>query len=172
MSQFFLPFALTVTFALLASLFVALTVIPVLAYFFIGKVNIKVDENGELPETIWQRLYTPVLQLALRSRMTRWATMGIALVLFLASLSLVSKIPTQFLDTGSEAILAVTVSPPAGASSTAVLAAPSRSSSCCWPTRTCSWSRRASRATPTPAPRRSSPPSRVAPATAPRSPSA
>ena len=120
-SQFFLPFALTVTFALLASLFVALTVIPVLAYFFIGKVNIKVDENGELPETIWQRLYTPVLKLALRSRVTRWATMGIALVLFLASLSLVSQIPTQFLDTGSEAILAVSVSPPAGASSTAVL---------------------------------------------------
>ena len=121
-SQFFLPFALTVTFALLASLFVALTVIPVLAYFFIGKVNIKVDENGELPETIWQRMYTPVLQLALRSRVTRWATMGIALVLFLFSLSLVSQIPTQFLDTGSEAILAVTVAPPAGASSGAVLA--------------------------------------------------
>ena len=36
-SQFFLPFALTVTFALLASLFVALTVIPVLAYFFIAR---------------------------------------------------------------------------------------------------------------------------------------
>ena len=120
-SQFFLPFALTVTFALLASLFVALTVVPVLAYFFVGKVNIKVDENGELPETIWQRLYTPVLQLALRSRKTRWATLGIALALFLASLSLVSKIPTQFLDTGSEAILAVTVSPPAGASAAAVL---------------------------------------------------
>ena len=120
-SQFFLPFALTVTFALLASLFVALTVVPVLAYFFVGKIDIKLDENGELPETIWQRLYTPVLKLALRSRLTRWATMGIALVLFLASLSLVSQIPTQFLDTGSEAILAVTVSPPAGASSAAVL---------------------------------------------------
>ena len=34
-SQFFLPFALTVTYALLASLVVALTVIPVLAYFLV-----------------------------------------------------------------------------------------------------------------------------------------
>ena len=58
-SQFFLPFALTVTFALLASLVVALTVVPVLAYFFVRKVNIKVDRDGELPETIWQRIYTP-----------------------------------------------------------------------------------------------------------------
>ncbi len=120
-SQFFLPFALTVTFALLASLIVALTVVPVLAYFFVGKVNIKVDPDGELPETIWQRIYTPILKLSLRSRKTRWGTLAIALLLFVFSLSLVSRIPTQFLDTGSEAILAVTVSPPAGASSTAVL---------------------------------------------------
>ncbi len=34
-SQFFLPFALTVTFALLASLVVALTVVPVLGYFLV-----------------------------------------------------------------------------------------------------------------------------------------
>ena len=34
-SQFFLPFALTVSFALLASLVVALTVVPVLAYFLV-----------------------------------------------------------------------------------------------------------------------------------------
>ena len=38
-SQFFLPFALTVTFALLASLVCALTVVPVLAYFLIRDVK-------------------------------------------------------------------------------------------------------------------------------------
>jgi len=46
-SQLFLPFALTVTFALLASLVVALTVVPVLAYLFINKVSLNVDEDGE-----------------------------------------------------------------------------------------------------------------------------
>ena len=38
-SQFFLAFSLTITFALLASLIVALTVIPVLAYFLVGRVE-------------------------------------------------------------------------------------------------------------------------------------
>ena len=45
-SQLFLPFALTVTFALLASLIVALTVVPVLAYLFIDKVNVNVDATA------------------------------------------------------------------------------------------------------------------------------
>jgi HAE1 family hydrophobic/amphiphilic exporter-1 len=120
-SQFFLPFALAVTFALLASLGVALTIVPVLAYFFVRAVPIKVDATGELPETVWQRLYTPILRLALRSRITRWATLGIALALFVGSLALIPLLPTSFLDTGSEAILEVTVSPPQGASAEAVL---------------------------------------------------
>ena len=46
-SQFFLPFALTVTFALLASLVCALTVVPVLAYLLVDRVKIDVDEDGE-----------------------------------------------------------------------------------------------------------------------------
>ena len=46
-SQFFLPFALTVTFALLASLVCALTVVPVLGYFLIRTVKPAVDETGE-----------------------------------------------------------------------------------------------------------------------------
>ncbi len=120
-SQFFLPFGLTVTFALLASLFVALTVIPVLAYFFVRKVNIRRSPDGELPETLWQRLYTPPLRLALRSRATRWATLGITLALFLASLALVPLIPTGFISAGGEKILGVSVAPPANASTAAVI---------------------------------------------------
>jgi len=119
-SQFFLPFALTVTFALLASLLVALTVVPVLAYFLLGRVRIQLNAQGELPETIWQRVYTPILAAALRSKVTRWATLAIAAGLFVASTTLVGGIPTQFINAGSEKILGVTVSPPLGASSDAV----------------------------------------------------
>ena len=54
-SQFFLPFALTVTFALLASLVCALTVVPVLAYFLIRDVKSAVDEDGEPRRSIWVR---------------------------------------------------------------------------------------------------------------------
>lgn len=120
-SQFFLPFGLTVTFALIASLVVALTVIPVLATFFVKNVPIKVDPDGELPETIWQRLYTPALTLALRSRATKWGTIGIAVLLFLVTTSLVPLLPTAFISAGGEKLLAVTIAPPVGAGSDAVL---------------------------------------------------
>jgi HAE1 family hydrophobic/amphiphilic exporter-1 len=121
-SQFFLPFGLTVTFALLASLLVALTVIPVLAFFFMRKVNVKLDPNGELPETIWQRLYTPALVLALRSRVTKWGTLAITFALFVATLALVPMIPTSFINSGGEKILNVSVAPPTGASTDVVIA--------------------------------------------------
>jgi len=121
-SQFFLPFGLTVAFALLASLLVALTVIPVLAFFFMRKVTVKVDPDGELPETIWQRLYTPALVLALKSRVTKWGTLAITLALFIATLALVPMIPTSFINSGGEKILDVTVVPPTGASTDVVIA--------------------------------------------------
>jgi HAE1 family hydrophobic/amphiphilic exporter-1 len=120
-SQLFLPFALTVTFALAASLICALTVVPVLAYLFIDRVKLNVDADGEPRNSFWIRAYTPLIKAALRSRLTRTAVLVGALVLFLASLTLVGRLPTQFINTGSEKILGVTLAPPAGATSAAVL---------------------------------------------------
>lgn len=119
-SQLFLPFALTVTFALLASLVCALTVVPVLAYLFIGRVKLNVDEDGEPKNSFWIRVYTPLIRGVLRNRWTRWGVLAVSTALFVASLTLVAKLPTQFINTGSEKILGVTVIPPAGASSEAV----------------------------------------------------
>jgi HAE1 family hydrophobic/amphiphilic exporter-1 len=120
-SQLFLPFALTVTFALIASLVVALTVVPVLAFLFINRVSKSVDETGEPKNSFWVRVYTPLISGALRNRWTRWGVLAVSALLFVASLTLVERLPTQFIDTGSEKILAVTLIPPAGASSEAVL---------------------------------------------------
>ncbi len=120
-SQLFLPFALTVTFALIASLVVALTVVPVLAFLFINRVSGSVDETGEPRNSFWVRVYTPLIKGALRNRWTRWGVLAISALMFVASLTLVGRLPTQFIDTGSEKILAVTLIPPAGASSEAVL---------------------------------------------------
>ncbi len=121
-SQLFLPFALTVTFALAASLVVALTVVPVLAYLFIDKVKLNVDEDGEPKNSLWIRAYTPTIKFVLRSRLTRWGVLVTAGALFVVSLALVGTLPTQFINTGSEKILGVTLAPPAGATSAAVLA--------------------------------------------------
>jgi HAE1 family hydrophobic/amphiphilic exporter-1 len=121
-SQFFLPFALTVTFALLASLICALTVVPVLAYFLIDKVNVEVDEDGEPKRSIWVRLYTPTITTVLRSRWTALGVVALSGVLFFASLALVPLLPTQFINAGSEKILQISIAPPTGATSEAVLA--------------------------------------------------
>ena len=120
-SQLFLPFALTVTFALLASLIVAFTVVPVLAYLFIGTVKLNVDEDGEPKNSLWIRAYTPTITFALRGRATKWAIVVGATALFAVSMAIVPLLPTQFINAGSEKILAVTVAPPAGTSSEAVL---------------------------------------------------
>ena len=77
-SQFFLPFALTVTFALLASLICALTVVPVLAYFLIDKVKMDVDEDGEPKRShLGPRLHPDHQVRVLRSR---WTTLGVVAV--------------------------------------------------------------------------------------------
>jgi len=125
-SQFFLPFALTVTYALLASLVVALTVIPVLAYFLVkvkgSKATIPYAVDTDHEEiSIWGRLYLPVLGLALRRRATKFVTLLIAFSLFLGATSLAGSIPTQFLNSGSEKVLTVTVNPPLGTSTERVL---------------------------------------------------
>jgi HAE1 family hydrophobic/amphiphilic exporter-1 len=119
---FFLPFGLAVTFAMLASLVVALTVVPVLAYLFLDKVEVALGEDGEPPETIWQRLYTPVLELALRSRLTKWGTLGIAGVLTIAAMGIAATLPQGFIDMGGENLISITVSPPQAAASEAVAA--------------------------------------------------
>ena len=53
--QFFLPFAVAVTYALISSFFVAVTVIPVLAFMFIRKEHLPEEK-----ETGMQRRYTPI----------------------------------------------------------------------------------------------------------------
>ncbi len=120
-SQFFLAFSLTVTFALLASLVVALTVVPVLAFFLVRSVTGSVDEMGEPKNSIWVRLYDPAIRFVLRNRWTRVGTIVAGAVLFLASTTIVPLLPTAFISSGSEKIAQVTLAPPAGAGSEQVL---------------------------------------------------
>jgi HAE1 family hydrophobic/amphiphilic exporter-1 len=121
-SQFFLPFALTVTFALLASLLVALTIVPILAATLLRNVKLQLGPDGEPHETIWQRLYEPSLRFVLRNRLTRWGTVAAAFALFIVTSGLLTGLPTQFLNTGSEKVLQISVVPPAGATSEEVIA--------------------------------------------------
>ena len=66
---FFLPFALTVSFALVASLLVALTAVPVLGAFLLrpGDLPEGAGDEGDIPmqETWLQRTYLVILKWAL-----------------------------------------------------------------------------------------------------------
>jgi hydrophobic/amphiphilic exporter-1 (mainly G- bacteria), HAE1 family len=111
--QFFLPFALTVTFALLASLIVALTIIPVFATFFIRR---KVGKNGKVHEekqTWIQKLYAGTLGWSLKHR---WLVLGAAAVLFFASNFLVTQVPLAFLPQSGDKLLQVSVNGAPGSS--------------------------------------------------------
>src|SRR5262249_9258082 len=120
--EFFRPFALAVVVALAASLLVALSIVPVLAKYLVrpGRRAVRahqVDRSPSEGDTWLQRIYTPILRVALGHRML---TLGLAIVLFAASISTVARIPTSFLSTGSQKIIAITVSPPPGADIQAV----------------------------------------------------
>jgi hydrophobic/amphiphilic exporter-1 (mainly G- bacteria), HAE1 family len=100
--QLFSPFAITITVALLASLLVSLTVVPVLAYWFL-----KPPKAGEDPDAIreaaeekerrgvLQRSYVPVIRFATRRRLP---TLIVALVILFGTFGLLSGLNTNFLD--------------------------------------------------------------------------
>jgi HAE1 family hydrophobic/amphiphilic exporter-1 len=104
--ELFIPFALTVTFAMLASLAVALMVVPALSDMFVGERT-----KAKVGETWYQKLYVRTLKWALSHRLL---TLVIAAVLFVGSLGLVPVIGTSFMHGMSEKILTVDIRMPAG----------------------------------------------------------
>ena len=104
--SFFLPFGLTVAYALAASFIVSITVVPALTYLLIRKENIP-DER----ETAMQRWYTPSLEWALQHR---FVTMLVATLIFAGSLLLLGQLPQSFIPGFGEPTINVTVSLPPG----------------------------------------------------------
>ncbi|MCB9451533.1 MAG: efflux RND transporter permease subunit [Anaerolineaceae bacterium] len=109
-SEFFLPFGLAVTYSLMSSFVVAITVVPVLAYMFIGQSEVAEEEhNGWL-----ERAYIPVLQWALANRNNRLIVLGIALVSMIFGFALFGSRPTTFIPSLGEPQIQVSVSMPSG----------------------------------------------------------
>ncbi len=108
-SEFFLPFGLAVTYALMSSFVVAITVVPVLASFFID-----VDQIPEEQESSLQRLYVPVLRWSLARNFNKWVVIALAIVsMIIGQLLLVSR-PFAFLPEFGEPQISVNVSMPPG----------------------------------------------------------
>jgi len=103
--ELFSSFAITVTIALLASLFVALTIIPVLAYWFLKapKAQKASARQGDQPAhekmTLLERGYVPVVRWVTTHRLI--SIVG-ALVIFFGSIALVPRLGTNFFDQSSQ----------------------------------------------------------------------
>jgi len=112
--EMFRPFALTVTIALLASLLVALTVVPVLASWFMRPTAKQLaDPHAEEKETnTWlHKAYAPILGWSLRHRAI---TLLLALGIFLGTLALTPYLKTDFIGAMGQESLQISQKLPIG----------------------------------------------------------
>jgi len=104
--QFFLPFGVAVTYALLSSFLVAITLVPLLAFMFIRKEHLPEERESAL-----QRVYTPILQWSLKNRAL---SLGIAGVLLAGSMYLMGQRPQAFIPEFGEEQISVNIDLPSG----------------------------------------------------------
>ncbi|HWS32057.1 MAG TPA: efflux RND transporter permease subunit, partial [Actinoplanes sp.] len=118
--QIFSSFAITVTVALLASLVVALTIVPVLAFWFLKppppgtdtEAVRKAAEEKELRNPL-QRAYLPVIRFA---TVRRWTTIAIGLLVLGGTVLLGRGLETNFLDQSGQDSITISQEMPAGTS--------------------------------------------------------
>lgn len=112
--ELFRPFALTVTVALLASLFVSLTVVPVLASYFMQRHPEKDAAEAHDESQGWlQNAYIPVLNWSLGHRAI---TLILAVGLFVGTMALTPLLKTDFIGASSAENLQVVQKLPIGSS--------------------------------------------------------
>lgn len=99
--KMFIPMAMTVIFALIGALILALTLIPVLCSYFMTK---KVSEEDNFIIRIAKRIYAPALEFALRQKLV---ILGGAIAIFALSLIVFSRLGAEFIPQLDEGSLAV-----------------------------------------------------------------
>jgi len=102
--KMFKPLALTVCFALVGSLLVTLTTIPVLSSILVKRKSGRADHNILIRAL--HRVHTAILTVAIR---LKWLTVLIVLAVAAFTASLLPKIGTEFLPALNEGALAINV---------------------------------------------------------------
>ncbi|MGJ3237865.1 MAG: efflux RND transporter permease subunit [Anaerolineae bacterium] len=108
-SEFFLPFGVAVTYTLLSSFVVAITVVPVLAYFLISADDVPAEE-----ESWMERAYAPVLRWVLSDSVKPVIVFFLAIGSILISVYLFLQRPAAFLPDFGEPQLAISITMPEG----------------------------------------------------------
>ncbi len=110
--ELFMPFALTMTFALGASLLVAITIVPALSHFLFRKKLYGTKSESQHKEVgklaTW---YRGVLEKCLNHK---WITSIVAVVLLVGSLALTPLIGFSFLGSQEEKVMYLTYTPATG----------------------------------------------------------
>ncbi len=121
--ELFRPFALTVTIALAASLFVSLTIVPVLAYWFLGSTKVhKHDGTGVTEDeldtpTRLQRGYLPIIKWTLSKPWKAAVTIGAAVLVLALTVPLAAfGLKTNFIGDSGQNTLTVNQKLPLGSS--------------------------------------------------------
>ncbi|MFK5582946.1 MULTISPECIES: efflux RND transporter permease subunit [unclassified Serinicoccus] len=116
--ELFRPFAVTVSLAMLGSLLVALTIVPVLGFWFLGGRGGGGKHLPEAPETEpddrpdrMQRVYLPGLHWALRKP---WVTLVLAALLLGGTGYAATLLKTDFIGSTGENTLQATLTMPTG----------------------------------------------------------
>jgi HAE1 family hydrophobic/amphiphilic exporter-1 len=115
-SRFFLPFSVTVAISLLASLLVALTLIPVLVSFLLQR-RARQQQGGGRAEALQgalARAYRPVLRWTLARAWRKTMVLLLALALLAGASSTLLFVPKNFFDLGGSNQLIGSVTLPAG----------------------------------------------------------
>ena len=107
--SFFRPFALTVVVALLASLVVAVTVVPLLASRLLPPLHAPTGVERRLKWNWTQKVYVPVIRWATGHRLI---TIGAAAVFFIASMALIPLLRVNLLDQSSSPTFPVAITMP------------------------------------------------------------
>ncbi|MCU1808018.1 efflux RND transporter permease subunit [Cytobacillus firmus] len=105
--KFFLPFALTIVFSLLASLLVSITIVPILAKFSFKKVPAE-EKEGAL-----QRFYGRLIEKSLNHKLV---ILFISLVLLVGSLAVVPSLGFTFIPNEQSKTLTASIELPSSAS--------------------------------------------------------
>lgn len=106
--EMFIPFALTVTFAMIASLLVALMVVPVLSRFLSSKGK---SVARAVRDNWYQKVYVRALRWSLGHRAL---VIIVSVILFFGSLGLLSVVGTSFMSGMSEKMITIDIQLPAG----------------------------------------------------------
>lgn len=97
--KMFRPMAMTVSFAIIGALLLALTYVPVMSTIFLPKKTSPRRNISDRMMDLFQRLYTPAIEFSIRRKL---AVITIAMVLFTGSVFLFNRMGAEFLPTLEE----------------------------------------------------------------------